>query len=350
MHRQEIITLNKIDIDQFSRRGAIVKTHLEDKCFFGWGEDLEQLSDEHVAYFNQWDFFGEISKRYIPRFICEVSISELKNFLKNNQQKLKANLDQSLDIIYENDFKNFHPLLIKKELKKIVLKSRQYYKTHINPLNVIAQFLKLEEAFIYGSWDEAYGMLGVTPEILLSKNKNTYHTMALAGTREITKRSELLSDRKELEEHQLVIQDIKDKLKDYELNIGITDLIDYKNFSHLKTPIQFESYDDGNIIVKKMTPTAALGGYPTEVALSKLKNSLYHQEVNECFFGGAFNFSYKDLFLSLVSIRNVQWNLRETWIESGTGIVSESKLSDEMNEIKLKRKSIESLIFEVQQP
>lgn len=349
MHRQEIITLNELDLDQFSRRGAIIRSDFEEKCFLGWGEDLEELSVEDVAYFNQWDFFGETSKRYIPQFICEVSISVLKNFLASNDQKLKANLDQSLDLIYENDFKNFHSLLIQKQLKKIVLKSRQYYKAQLNPLSVIAQFLNLEDAYIYGFWDQDYGMLGVTPEILLSKNRNTYHTMALAGTREITKRRELLSDRKELEEHQLVIQDIKDKLKDYELNIGITVLIDYKNFSHLKTPIEFESYDDGNIIVKKMTPTAALGGYPTKDALKILKNSLYHKEVNECFFGGAFNFSYKGFFLSLVAIRNIQWNQREAWIESGTGIVSDSKLNDEINEIKLKRKSIESLIFEVQE-
>jgi len=352
MLKQQLITLKKIDLDQFLAQGAIILGQKPGELYLGFGNHLEGFTDETSFEFRMLDFFGEKEKSYIPEFLIQCELKDLKKYIENNidqyekDHKISASYEDNLDDLYENDFHHTRILFENKSLRKIVLKSRQYYECSIDVLKTLCQLLKLD-AYLYGMWDENYGMIGATPEILVAKDHQKFQTMALAGTREITKRDELLIDKKELEEHQLVIQDIKDKLSVYDLNIANTDLVNFKNFSHLRTLIDFESNDHGSTIVKKMTPTAALGGYPSALALHELKRTEYHQNINETFFGGAFSLSHKDFFFSVVAIRNVQWTSSICWIESGTGIVKESKLTNELNEIKLKRLSIESLVFKV---
>ena len=48
--------------------------------------------------------------------------------------------------------------------------------------------------------------------------------------------------------------------------------------------------------------------------------------------------------LFLVAIRNIQWDVDKTLLGSGCGIVSESKIEREWNELTLKRKAVKELL------
>ena len=68
------------------------------------------------------------------------------------------------------------------------------------------------EGFLYGAWNTEGGFLGFTPEMLFSFSKKNISLMALAGTASHPGPS-LFRDLKEMQEHQFVIQGLKDSLK-----------------------------------------------------------------------------------------------------------------------------------------
>lgn len=352
MHGKKLNTLNELDTDQFSTHGGIISVPESESIYLLVNDqeiDPVQCADD---YFGSISLFQEREVSFSIRNYIKTNKSDLKEFL-NQKLKNKSSLPaiplENTDHIYQEDFKNLMNEFKKGLLKKVVLKSRQYYSVNdvsFSILSLISSFLDAPNGYIYGIWNKGEGYLGLTPETLLIKEKNLLKTMALAGTRSHDKRDELLSDEKEMLEHNLVIADIKAKLSDEKLEIGKTKLMDYNRVSHLFTPIEFVSNAIPLQLVKRLTPTAALGGYPSEEAKLFLKNSLYHQKFSDSFFGGATFLEAEERFSSFVNIRNIQWNKDKFWIESGTGIVESSVLEKELNEIKLKRGSIEELIFE----
>jgi isochorismate synthase EntC len=88
------------------------------------------------------------------------------------------------------------------------------------------------------------------------------------------------------------------------------------------------------------SPTAALGGRPQNLALAFLEKTLYNQKYPNRTFGSAFGFYSADHAKFIVAIRNIQWNKNDLYIESGAGIVNDSQLPLELEEIGRKRNSI----------
>lgn len=334
-------TLKNIDLKEFSNCGAIFEHPESKKIYLGVGNNSSKCTN---GEFELWDFFGENKISYSPRVLYEISKDELKAWLGTGF--VHAKRLNNVDKIYQDDFKLFYEKITKGELKKVVLKSRQYYDVRIEVKDILAGFLGSNAGYLYGFWSDDYGIIGLSPETLLSAENKQFSTMALAGTMLKDNRSELLRDEKELNEHNLVVQDIKEKLGDVKnLKLSKTDLVDYKNFSHLKTDIIFQSDKPYTEILTSLLPTAALGGYPTDIALHSLKESYYYKNTEQFYFGGALAFKTESFASSLVTIRNIQWSEGKIWIESGTGIVSQSIFENEIEEIGHKRRVIEELVF-----
>src|SRR5690606_20866263 len=116
-------------------------------------------------------------------------------------------------------------------------------------------------------------------------------TFALAGTAKLEKKEELLNSQKDRHEHNLVIQDIEEKLRPFVTSIQIseTGLHPYKSIVHLKTNIEGELREDVNFTERtnSLSPTAALGGYPKEASLNFLKTCSYGRKYPERYFGSA---------------------------------------------------------------
>jgi menaquinone-specific isochorismate synthase len=114
------------------------------------------------------------------------------------------------------------------------------------------------------------------------------------------------------------------------------------------TPIFFAE-NDGNEkmsfaeMVRRLHPTAALGVSPrTQAGERWLREA--DRGVKRRTFGAPFGIEREDLSaLALVAIRNVQWHGDDVRVGSGAGMLPESQLEREFEELRQKRDQVKSL-------
>ena len=197
------------------------------------------------------------------------------------------------------------------------------------------------EGFLYGIWNAKRGLLGFSPEMLFSFSGQNISLMALAGTASWPGLS-LLQDAKEMQEHQWVIQSLKEALNDtVTWNNFYTTEKKFGSLKHLHTKIEGTLKDPANFtsLCQKLHPTAALGGFPKQAALQWLKE-IPHQK-NRGYFGAPFGFfDGKDKGFCLAALRGIEWNPQGLRIGAGGGLVESSVLQKEWRELILKRNQI----------
>ncbi len=203
----------------------------------------------------------------------------------------------------------------------------------------------------YGYSYQSHGLIGATPEVLFRSKDGGYATMALAGTRPLAGASELLSDPKELREHRMVVDDIVRRLAPFgNIEVGALGVLELPTIAHLATPIFFrESAVNGDVkmsfaeMVRRLHPTAALGVWPrTEAGERWLREA--DRGVKRRTFGAPFGIEREDRSsLALVAIRNLQWTRDAIRVGSGAGLLVESKLEREFEELRQKREQVKSL-------
>lgn len=226
----------------------------------------------------------------------------------------------------------------------------------VTDLEKVQMILRLIEAppalFVYGFWQShqgrSMGVLGASPEVLFEYQDQCLRTMALAGTcpkNEIQARDSLLQDQKELQEHQLVLEDIKSVLSRLgPMTTNGPHILELPSLLHLKTDIevQCDHQPDFSRLIESLHPTAALGVAPRSQDY-KWMAKLPGQEGRKAF-GGPFAFLSQDQALCLVAIRNLQWNESASMIGSGCGIVDASELEREWRELFQKRLSVRKIL------
>lgn len=196
---------------------------------------------------------------------------------------------------------------------------------------------------VYGYWLESgEGMLGLTPEVLFCRQTGSHRltSMALAGTSDPA--YDLIADQKERHEHQLVIDDIKERLGIWgEVEIGPTQEWDLGPIKHLKTSISAQlaqelSFDE---ICRHLHPTPALGAAPRARAWEWLRSQ--PEATQRKHFGAPFGVRVSgEVEICVVAIRNLQWEQNQCWLGSGCGIVGQSQVKKEWKELQMKRDSL----------
>ncbi len=346
MSEQLTNSLENLNIDAFLQSGAIIQNPENDQIILG----VEQC--DHNDYFiYQASFYNnETFIKYYKEYYLTDKASLLNKLEASGLKRSLIRCHKSFDNEFIYDVEKILNLLANnKNLQKMVActyANYEYVEKNCNLLN----FLKApNEGFLYGYWEDEQGIIGLTPEPLFYKYQEHYKTFALAGSFPADLGQELINSEKNLEEHNLVILDIKEKLSELEaqIDVGDTSLFYYKNLVHLKTPIDFKLPGKRHHIVEKLSPTSALGGYPKMLSLSKLKELKYYDyQKSSRIFGGVVGFGSGDEKLfGLVGIRNIFFNKESMEIHSGAGIVKDSIVKQELAEIKLKRSSIESLFL-----
>lgn len=201
--------------------------------------------------------------------------------------------------------------------------------------------------FVYGMWDDSEGLLGATPETLVTFFSGEVRSMALAGTQiKGTGECALLSDKKELHEHALTAQDIQNVLSDFGgVDCEGPHVLELPSLWHLKTEMRVKTSGkvDWVELIKKLHPTPALGVSPRNF------NYQWMRELPEASlrkkFGAPFAVQFPNGdFISVVAIRNIQWNAQEIILGAGGGVVEESELQKEWLELQGKRNSVKSLM------
>lgn len=335
---------------EFYKLGAFICSADGESYTFGKGGSFtitDKFSESDVPVFYLKDFFENSYLAYTPDSFITISKANFLAWLKaQSVSHTPVSPVGNDDDLYQKDFE-----LLKstfgKELEKVVLVSRETYEPFEGELTIkklLRAAVELGTGTPYGFWNNQYGVIGSTPEVLFSIDDNILRTFALAGTAKQGEEIALLNSKKDRHEHDLVIKDIMEKLTPFVSGIHVheTEIHRFKNLVHLKTDIEGRVNEgvDLSKLTSIMSPTAALGGYPKETSLKFLKGTHYAGKYPKRYFGSAFGLITKFSKTFVVSIRNVQWESQHLYIESGGGVVPESNLLKELDEIHLKRNTI----------
>tara|TARA_B100001248_G_scaffold261746_1_gene254037 strand:- start:43403 stop:44386 length:984 start_codon:yes stop_codon:yes gene_type:complete len=248
---------------------------------------------------------------------------------------------------FEEDFHYFHNNILSGKMEKAVpyaVCSSQENVDYENSLSyVVAKFLKnYSGAHFYAFWDPKnhYFIAGESPEILFERQGQSISTHALAATNHQNKNSDLLQDAKEQKEHAYVVKDLTNRLQ----QVGKVDIADTKttkagNLEHLSTNItcQLRSEISSEELVHLLHPSPALGTYPREALPIMIER---YPDTDRHFFGCPILYRRQDYSKAIVAIRNLQFFEQQLHLFTGCGIVQESELNSEWQEILAKQEAV----------
>lgn len=343
--------LKQGDLNAFLKRGAFLNVDLNQ--YFVGLRPLGEVSDPggETLFFNP-HFFMEGENPYtLFGQRAQVTGDELSRFVSQLAPQDSPRLEwQKPD---KADFLNVFELILnemdKGTLKKAVPVAFEVTKTAISDAlkaHLILSVLRSDHGgFGYGFWDDTGGIIGLTPELLFAHKGDKVETMALAGTSKNAE--ELISDAKLKVEHQLVVQDIHERLGQLgRVSVGESAPEQFGSIYHLKTPVQLvPKPDQGHFedLVTALHPTAALGVFPRTFDWQWLRNLGGLRRRRH--YGAPIGLrSESGQGICFVAIRNIQWDTQEMWISSGAGMLAESDPEKEWSELELKRELTKKIL------
>ena len=235
------------------------------------------------------------------------------------------------------------------EMTKVV-SSREVQFTSETPYNVASILANLVDnnpnCFIFGYEKDGRTFVGASPEILVRHRGSEILSYALAGTApkhgpNAWTKEQLLTDKKNLFEHNIVRDRIVDIMKSItpEVIIGETGIMELAHLYHLRTIITAK--DSTKSLVewaKLLHPTPALGGEPREKALALLQKYEAHERG---MYAAPFGFM-KDMGdgIVIVAIRSALIMDNVLYAYAGCGVVADSDADEEYSETNNKMRTI----------
>ena len=324
--------------DQFFECGCFFPLKDEESIILAKGGEWRTEPTTKEIIFQVRDFYNQEKKYYHPDQVIIIPLKELQKSLPENQFNFKLEGEKKFENLFKLDFKAFRESL--PHLKKAVLMSRLEYQVD-SPLSLKKHafyrsiFSTIGEP--YGFWENDYALIGSTPEILFEFEGDLIKSFALAGTAPLEQGENLLHSKKNLQEHNLVIKNIMEDLGPFcsEIKSFETKTAPFGSLVHLKTLIEgrLRNGFKSDELIKAMSPTAALGGYPRIRAKDFLLKTQYFKTFPKRFHGSVFSLRFRNKERSLVMIRNVQIQNKTLILEAGAGIVEASSEKNELAEI-----------------
>jgi isochorismate synthase EntC len=325
------------------------------RVFIGWGpfEQLPFRRPERPAFYVTDFFLDDAHPWRHPAEWAEISIDELIHELPSAIRH-PPSIEWDAPSIGEFAplFESAQEAMQRGDFTKIVPVVFEHGTLRHDGLlaHLLSQAVLLPPGlWAYGYAYKNHGMIGATPEVLFQAEARAYRTMALAGTREVARAEELLTDAKERREHRLVVDDIVRRLAPFgNIEVGPLGLLRLPNIAHLITPIFFAENGGSEKMsfaemVRRLHPTAALGVSPRTPAGERWLREA-DRGVKRRTFGAPFGIEREDrTSLALVAIRNVQWQSERVRVGSGAGLLAESRLEREFEEMRQKRDQVKAL-------
>ena len=240
--------------------------------------------------------------------------------------------------IYSNIFSIFSKFIADKTIDKVVLSRMK--KFSINN-KILLKDTSCTNFYI--DLNENKRFLGATPELLIRIENKKFATSAIAGTlRKNSNSSDLdafLNNKKELLEHQYVVDDLINKISNYSQEIkssSAPEILELKYLYHLYTPIHGILKDAVHILdlVNHLHPTPAILGIPKDKALNII---VKHEPFDRGWYGGCigwYDLNGEGRFD--VAIRSALQTNKNLYCYAGGGIVQDSKENYEWEETELK--------------
>jgi len=240
--------------------------------------------------------------------------------------------------------------LAERKTSKIVL-ARQSGMEFTSPPNPWTMLQRLRDASVRCS---LFGVqpcrqtafVGATPERLYRRNGNLIESEAVAGTRprgeskahDIKLANVLSSSDKDIREHHLVVDSLRDSLETLCSELSISDrpeVLKLTSVQHLKTTFSGQlkkDISDADLLTS-IHPTPAVGGYPKETARREIDRL---ERFDRGWYAGPIGWVGADAAEFAVAIRSGLIHNNRLTLFSGAGIVEGSTPDGEWNEIETK--------------
>ena len=297
-----------------------------------WGPILE----EEKAAEGKFISFDETEEVFLGKAHFFKGLDELLDFEK---RPLKADFSGGDRLGYERRFNSFFS---QEGIRKAVLYDTYRAGEALSLQVYLYLFEKLFKksseikGYLYGFYDpkRKRAFLGLSPEFLFATQGNgQVVTKAVAGSQ---KASEFTSwSNKLLLEHEMVEESIKESLgKNVVFSEAQT--IQYGDLVHLSS----EGFIQGEVksLSRNLHPTAAVGILPKDTSMN-----LDLGPSPRGFYGGYGELTNVDLPFSLVTIRGFEWRDDCLQVCVGGGVLHESAIDDEWNEINFKWEQFKKL-------
>ena len=241
--------------------------------------------------------------------------------------------------------------LIRSEAVEKIVLSRKTILEFSESLNPIALTARLKESthdcFVFCfNIGEGNAFIGATPERLFLRRKDLLESEVVAGTRmrgatsEEDERlaNELLNSDKDQREHDIVRISIRQKLHKYVDHLIVDNqasLLRLARKQHLRSNVEGKlkpGVDDGTLL-KRLHPTPAVGGYPTDNALPEIARI---EPFNRGWYAAPIGWIGSDSAQFAVAIRSGLVEDNKLSLFSGAGIVRGSEPEEEWQEVENK--------------
>jgi len=216
------------------------------------------------------------------------------------------------------------------------------------------------DAFVYLCHTPLTGIwFGSSPELLLSGEKDSWQTVALAGTRRIKDsesgwdaktdgKSKPDWDAKNIREQQVVTAYLEKQLRIKNLIGSISEPYTVRagQLMHIKTDFRFQMPEQGRVgdLLDFLHPTPAVCGYPkTEACRLILAHEGYDRAYYSGFVGPLNKEGKTDLY---VNLRCASMTAEGLVLYAGGGLMPDSELKSEWEETEVKLQTLLSLIHE----
>lgn len=298
-----------------------------------------------------------------PDLIAEIAMKERESlfndgedvsFLHNTYIKEEINPQSWMRIVREAT-----ESIKKNELEKVVLArelrifadkpfSPEYTLSRLHkeqPLSYIFAFESMEDCFI-----------GATPERLAKREKDNVLFTCLAGSmkrgntaeEDEALGSDLMNDPKNRQEHQFVVDMIGEVAKTFCKDVCVPDgpvLLKSRHIQHLFTPIAAKGTDHSLLtIIEAMHPTPALGGFPKNAGIEKIRQV---EELDRGWYASPIGWiDYNGNGEFAAAIRSALLQGSEASLFAGCGIVADSEELSEYEETRIKFQPMLSVLGE----
>ncbi|MDR3609908.1 MAG: isochorismate synthase [Ignavibacteriaceae bacterium] len=316
--------------------------------FYKKGEDhwliLNFYIDAKYPPQDQLDFLITLERIKNNEFICQNNPAIIKFLINDNDREKWYSLISNALLKIEEGF-----------FRKVVLSRRIVTRIKKYPLfSNILQELTVNynncTIFLYKSGNSV--LFGATPEQLLKLNQNELEFDALAGSakrgeteeEDNTIANNLISDNKNTQEHNYVIDFIREASLTYVYNLRQFDtrIKKYSNIQHIYTPIKAELKSSEHLynLINAIYPTPAICGSPKGSALKYIKEN---EGFDRGMFSGIIGSISPEKMDLVVAIRSALLNDNNLYIYAGCGIVKGSDPASEYEETEIKMNTILSL-------
>ncbi len=335
--------------------------------------DDENFNDVDLMLFDKVIVFDNLKQKII--LIVNIKTDNLKQ----NYDDAVLELNKMADLIQNGTPKKEEPLKIKSDFRYLFSKE-QYcdmvnkIKTYIKDGDIFQAVLSNRiEADVEGSLLDTYRILrttnpspymfyfcskdieiaGASPETLVKLNDGILHTFPLAGTRprgktqeqDLQLEKELLSDKKELAEHNMLVDLGRNDLGKISKfgSVKVEKYMSIERFSHVMhigSTVRGEIRDDKSALdgIDTVLPAGTLSGAP-KIRACQIINEL--EQNKRGIYGGAIGYiDFSGNMDTCISIRIAFKKNNKVFVRSGAGIVADSVPENEYQECINKAKAV----------